>query len=40
MGSGMGMPSISIYSYELFEALRVDNILRIGSAGIEALLLR
>lgn len=33
MGSGMGMPSIGIYSYELFEKYGVDNIIRIGSAG-------
>lgn len=33
MGSGMGMPSIGIYSYELFTEYNVDNIIRIGSAG-------
>lgn len=33
MGSGMGMPSIGIYSYELFSQYGVDNIIRIGSAG-------
>jgi purine-nucleoside phosphorylase len=33
MGSGMGMPSIGIYSYELFNFYEVDNIIRIGSAG-------
>ena len=33
MGSGMGMPSIGIYSYELFNFYGIDNILRIGSAG-------
>lgn len=33
MGSGMGMPSIGIYSYELFTEYDVDNIIRIGSAG-------
>ena len=33
MGSGMGMPSIGIYSYELFKFYDVDNIIRIGSAG-------
>lgn len=33
MGSGMGMPSIGIYSYELFSNYGVDNIIRIGSAG-------
>ena len=33
MASGMGMPSIGIYSYELFTQYDVDNIIRIGSAG-------
>ena len=33
MASGMGMPSIGIYSYELFHFFGVDNIIRIGSAG-------
>jgi purine-nucleoside phosphorylase len=33
MGSGMGMPSIGIYSYELFKFFDVENIIRIGSAG-------
>lgn len=33
MGSGMGMPSIGIYSYELFSEYAVENIIRIGSAG-------
>lgn len=33
MGSGMGMPSIGIYSYELFSQYDVENIIRIGSAG-------
>lgn len=33
MASGMGMPSIGIYSYELFNAFGVENIIRIGSAG-------
>jgi len=33
MGSGMGMPSIGIYSYELFTHYDVDGIIRIGSAG-------
>jgi purine-nucleoside phosphorylase len=33
MGGGMGMPSIGIYSYELFNFYDVDNIIRIGSAG-------
>lgn len=33
MGAGMGMPSMGIYSYELFNYYDVDNIVRIGSAG-------
>ncbi len=33
MASGMGMPSIGIYSYELFHFFGVENILRVGSAG-------
>ncbi len=33
MASGMGMPSIGIYSYELFNFFEVENIIRIGSAG-------
>ncbi len=33
MGSGMGMPSIGIYSYELFAFYDVEHIIRIGSAG-------
>ena len=33
MASGMGMPSIGIYSYELFKFYDVENIIRIGSAG-------
>jgi len=33
MASGMGMPSIGIYSYELFKFYGVSNIMRIGSAG-------
>lgn len=33
MGSGMGMPSIGIYSYELFTEYDVECIIRIGSAG-------
>lgn len=33
MASGMGMPSIGIYSYELFNFYDVQNIIRIGSAG-------
>lgn len=32
-GSGMGIPSMGIYSRELFEGYDVDNIIRIGSAG-------
>ena len=33
MASGMGMPSMGIYSYELFSQYGVENIIRIGSAG-------
>ena len=33
MASGMGMPSIGIYSYELYHFYGVENIIRIGSAG-------
>ena len=33
MGSGMGMPSIGIYSYELFAFYGVEAIIRIGSCG-------
>ena len=33
MGSGMGIPSIGIYSHELYNFYDVDNIIRIGSAG-------
>ena len=33
MGGGMGMPSIGIYSYELYHFYDVDAIIRIGSAG-------
>lgn len=33
MASGMGMPSMGIYSYELFHHYEVENIIRIGSAG-------
>lgn len=33
MASGMGMPSIGIYSYELYKFYGVQNIIRIGSAG-------
>jgi len=32
-GSGMGMPSIGIYSHELYNLYGVENIIRIGSAG-------
>ncbi len=34
MASGMGMPAIGIYSYELFNFYDVKNIIRIGSAGM------
>ncbi len=34
MASGMGMPSIGIYSYELFHMYDVENIIRVGSAGL------
>ncbi len=33
MASGMGMPSIGIYSYELYNFFGVENIMRIGSVG-------
>ena len=33
MGSGMGIPSIGIYSYELYKEYDVDQIIRIGTAG-------
>lgn len=33
MGSGMGMPSIGIYSYELYKFYDVESIIRVGSAG-------
>lgn len=33
MASGMGMPTMGIYSYELFNFFEVENILRIGSTG-------
>ncbi len=33
MGSGMGMPSIGIYSYELYTHFGVENIIRVGSTG-------
>ncbi len=33
MGSGMGQPSIGIYSYELYKFYDVENIIRVGSCG-------
>lgn len=33
MGSGMGIPSLGIYTYELFKEFDVKNIIRIGTAG-------
>ena len=33
MGSGMGLPSMGIYCYELYKFYDVDNIIRIGSCG-------
>lgn len=33
MASGMGMPSVGIYSYELYNFYGVENIIRVGSAG-------
>ncbi len=33
MSSGMGMPSISIYSHELYELYGVESIIRVGTAG-------
>lgn len=33
MASGMGMPSIGIYSYELYKFYDVKNIIRVGTAG-------
>ncbi|NLJ40773.1 MAG: purine-nucleoside phosphorylase [Clostridiales bacterium] len=33
MGHGMGMPSVGIYTYELFNFYKVENIIRVGSAG-------
>ena len=33
MGSGMGMPSFTLYAYELFKFFGVETIIRIGSAG-------
>ena len=40
MASGMGMPSIGIYSYELFNFFNVQNIIRVGSAGAISLKLK
>lgn len=37
MGSGMGCPSMGIYSYELYNFYKVENIIRIGSAGAIAM---
>ena len=34
MASGIGMPSIGIYSYELFNFYDVENIIRVGTAGV------
>ncbi|MCR5181562.1 MAG: purine-nucleoside phosphorylase [Clostridia bacterium] len=34
MASGMGMPSMAIYSYELFNFYDVENIIRVGTAGV------
>ena len=36
MGSGMGICSIGIYSYELFKHYDVDNIIRVGTCGVYA----
>ena len=33
MAAGLGMPSIGIYSYELYTQYDVENIIRVGSAG-------
>ena len=33
MASGMGIPAIGIYSWELYKSYRVENIIRVGSAG-------
>ena len=33
MASGMGIPSIAIYAYELYKFYGVENIIRIGTAG-------
>lgn len=40
MASGMGIPSIAIYAQELFTEYEVDNIIRIGSAGAIAPVLK
>ena len=34
MGSGMGMPSMSIYAYELFRYFNVQKVIRIGTCGV------
>ena len=34
MASGMGIPSIGIYSYELYHAYGGENIIRVGTAGV------
>jgi len=34
MASGMGMPSMGIYSYELYKFYDVENIIRVGSCGV------
>lgn len=34
MGSGMGMPSMSIYAFELFYYFNVSKIIRIGTCGV------
>ena len=34
MGSGMGMPSMSIYAFELFYFFNVEKIIRIGTCGV------
>lgn len=34
MGHGMGMPSVSIYSWELFHYYKVEKIIRVGTAGV------
>ena len=37
MGHGMGIPSVGIYSYELYKFYGVENIIRIGSCGSKLL---